>query len=152
MEDWSDLDELFSCPASVTDPKLKQLYEALYARLKKELESIGFAQVSTAQLIQGSLMTGWTVKHLQTSRKQYQDKQGYQHPGQEKDAVMSLESILRDWNDVMLKARALHDKTPQGIPVEVVQEALAGALSSLDQEVRIPILSDIAGALGSYAG
>lgn len=147
--DWTDLDELFSCPASVTDEKLRGLYEALYARVKAELNSI---ELTTGQLIQASLMTGWTVKHLQTTRRQYSDKNGYQHPGQEKDAIMALESIIRDWNDTILKARSQRDRGLQGIPVEVVQQALAQALAKLDQEIRLPIISELATVLSDYTG
>lgn len=146
-QDWTDLDELFTCPASVTDQKLRDLYQSLYDRVRRELETV---ELSTAQLIQGSLMMGWTVKHLQTSRKKYQSADGYQHPGQEKDAILALEGILRDWNDTMHKARVHRDRTRQGVPVEVIQQVLAQALSKLPPDDRIPIIGDIAAALSEY--
>lgn len=146
--EWTDLDELFSCPASITDPKLRELYEALFARVKRELDAV---DLTTGQIIQASLMTGWTVKHMQTTRKAYGDKTGYQHPGQEKDAVIALESLLRDWNDAILKARAQRDRGRVGVPVEVLQQVLAHALSKLPAEARAPIVSDIAASLSEYA-
>jgi hypothetical protein len=144
---WDDLDELFSCPAVITDQKLRDLYQALYARVTNELETV---ELSTAQLIQGSLMMGWTVKHLNTSRKKYQAADGYRDPGQEKDAIMALEGILRDWNDTMHKARVHRDRTRVGVPVEVIQEVLAQALSKLPADERVPIIGDIATALSEY--
>ncbi len=145
---WSDLDELFSCPASISDDKIRALYEALYARVKRELDAV---ELSTGQVIQASLMIGWTSKHLQTSRKVYGEKAGYQHAGQEKDAIMALEALLRDWNDTMLKARSQRDRAHgAGVPVEVLQGVLAQALSKLPAEVRAPVVSDIAAQLSEY--
>lgn len=148
-QDWSDLDTLFSCPDSVTDEKLRELYEVLVARLRTEMTTI---EPNTGQLIQASLMTGWAVKHMSTSKAVYGEKSGYQHPGQEKDAILALEAIIRDWNDNLLKSRIARDRVTQGIPVKVVQEVLAGALSGLDQEARMPIISAIADGLSAYAG
>jgi hypothetical protein len=146
-DDWSDLDALFSCPESITDPELRKLYEALYVRVTKELDNI---EVSTGQIIQASLMTGWTVKHLQTSRQKYATEQGYSHPGQEKEAILALQNLLRDWNDIMLKARNQRDRGTHGVPVHVLQEVLATALGSLPQDTRVPIISKIATSLSEY--
>lgn len=144
---WADLDELFTCPDSVTDQKLRELYQALYARIVRELDAV---EISTAQAIQGSLMMSWTVKHMQTSRKAYAHAEGYASPGQEKDAIMALEGILRDWNDIMHKARVHRDRNRAGVPVEVLQQVLQSVLSRLPPDDRIPIVSDIAAALSEY--
>jgi hypothetical protein len=145
--EWADLDELFACPSSIKDEKLRELYQALYARMTRELQAV---ELTTAQVIQGSLMIGWTVKHLQTSRRDYGDKTGYQHASQEKDAIMALEGILKDWNDVIIKLRAQRDRGKTGVPVEVLQEVLGTVLSRLDPAVRAPIVSDIATQLSEY--
>lgn len=147
MAEWSDLDELFVCPESVTDQKLRELYQALYARIVRELDMV---EISTAQAIQGSLMISWTVKHMHTSRKAYANVEGYAHPGQEKDAIMALESILRDWNDIMHKARVHRDRSRTGVPVEVLQDVLKNALASVPTDIRVPIVSHIASALSEY--
>jgi hypothetical protein len=145
--DWSDLDELYTCPASVEDAKLRKLYEALYARLQRELEAV---DLTTGQLIQGSLMLGWTTKHLRAARLPYGQDQGYSTSSNEKEAIVALENILRDWNDTLLKARAQRDRNRPGVPVEVLQEVLASVLGRLPLEVRAPIVSDIATSLSEY--
>lgn len=148
-DDWSDLDELFTCPDSVTDDGLRALYEALRDRVRRETAGL---DVSTGQLVQASLMLAWTVKHRSTSRHPYGDREGYQHPGQEKDAILALESVVRGFSDGIGKARdrAARDTAPRGIPVDVVQTVLADALARLDTDTRLPIISEVATALSGY--
>lgn len=142
MPDYADLDTLFSCP--VDDEDLVALYEALRQRLLKETEAI---EVSTASLIRGSLLLNWTVKHQRTTRLQYADIGGYANPGQEKDAIMALESILKDWDDIMLKSRPKDSSVEIKRLIEDVKAALSSVIGALeDEEQRVTLMAKFAKA------
>jgi hypothetical protein len=100
--DWTKFDSLFACPASVTDRDLRDSYEEMYSSAKRGLEGL---DISAAQIMRTSVMLGWYYKHLQTSRVGYGDKGGYQHPGQEKDALLAWEQIANHWDDVRRKSQ-----------------------------------------------
>ena len=102
MSDWDKFDSLFACPSSVTDADLRTAYEQMYASAKRGSEGL---DLSAAQIMRTSVMLGWYFKHQQTSRVPYGDKGGYQHPGQEKDALLAWEQIANHWDDVRRKAQ-----------------------------------------------
>jgi hypothetical protein len=125
--DWARFDGLFTCPASVTDNDLRTGYEEFYATAKRELDGL---DMSAAQIMRTSVMLNWFFKHQQTSRKGYGTDDGYQHPGQEKDAILAWEQIAKTWDDVRLKSRPRSD----GLPPERVRDVFLSVLG----EVRDP--------------
>jgi hypothetical protein len=124
--DWTKFDNLFTCPASVTDDDLKISYEELYATAKRECEGL---DLSSAQIMRTSVMLGWYFKHQQTSRVAYGDKGGYQHPGQEKDALLAWESIARSWDEVRRKAQPV---AGGGLTPEVVRDIFVHVLGQVE--------------------
>jgi hypothetical protein len=140
--DWSDLDFAFARPESVTDQDLITGYEALLKRLRDEAEGL---DISTAQILRGSIVIGWFVKHQQTSRKLYGDQGAYAHPGQEKDAIMSWREVARDWDEVLRRAKQAL-ATTNGIPVEAVKQAIIGVLEKVDEDARIILQAEFADA------
>lgn len=143
--DWQDLDVFFNCPASVEDADLRAGYESLYSRVRREVAEVS-GSISTAQLVRASIMIGWTVKHAQTSRRPFSEAGGYVHPGQEKDAIMSLEAVLKDWDDIMHKARMRPAQEP-GVPPDMVKEIIVTVLRDVEpSELRDKLMGKMASA------
>jgi hypothetical protein len=126
VSDWSKFDSLFACPASVTDEDLRVSYEEMYASAKRGCEGL---DLSAAQIMRTSVMLGWFFKHQQTSRLTYGDKGGYQHPGQEKDALLAWEQIANHWDDVRRKAQPA---AAGGMAPEVVRDVFLQVLARVE--------------------
>src|ERR1700691_3898092 len=126
--DWDKFDSLFTCPSSVGDQDLRGGYEEVYASVRRECEGL---DMSAAQVMRTSVMLNWFFKHQQTSRKGYGTDDGYQHPGQEKDALLAWEQTAKTWDDVRLKSRPRLDG---GMPPEAVRDLVLAVLG----EVRDP--------------
>jgi len=123
---WDKYDSLFHCPDSVTDADLRTGYEAFYATARRECEGL---DMSAAQVMRTSVMLNWFFKHQQTSRKGYGTDDGYQHPGQEKDAILAWEAIAKTWDDVRLKSRA---REAAGLSPEKVRDVFLAVLNVVD--------------------
>jgi hypothetical protein len=141
-QDWTDLDFAFARPESVTDEDLVTGYEALLARLRAEAEGL---DVSTAQILRGSIVIGWFIKHQQTTRKLYGDAGAYAHPGQEKDAIMAWEQVAKDWDDVLRKAK-LTMLNRDVVPLPIVKAAIIRVLENVSAEQRAELQSQFADA------
>ena len=135
MTDWAKFDALFACPASVTDQDLRTGYEEFYVRAKAECEGL---DMSSAQIMRTSIMLGWYFKHLQTSRLGYGDKGGYQHPGQEKDAILAWEQIARGWDDTRSKSRP----RTEGLAPQTVRDIFLAVLGEVDDPGLRALLQD----------
>jgi hypothetical protein len=127
MADWDKFDALFSCPASVTDQDLRTGYQEFYVTARAECEGL---DMSAAQIMRTSIMLNWFFKHQQTSRLGYAEKNGYQHPGQEKDAILAWEQIARTWDDVRLKSRP---KATGGLTPETVRDIFLAVLGEVSE-------------------
>jgi hypothetical protein len=123
--DWDKFDSLFACPASVKDEDLRTAYEQMYLSAKSSCEGL---DLSAAQIMRTSVMLGWYFKHQQTSRLAYGDKGGYQHPGQEKDALLAWEQIANHWDDVRRKAQP----STSGLSPEKVSALVLAVLAGVD--------------------
>lgn len=123
--DWTKFDALFACPASVTDTDLRTAYEEMYVAAKRGCEGL---DLSAAQIMRTSVMLGWYFKHQQTSRVTYGDKGGYQHPGQEKDALLAWEQIANHWDDVRRKAQPV---AAGGMSPETVRDVFMAVLAQV---------------------
>jgi hypothetical protein len=141
-QDWTDLDFAFARPESVTDEDLVTGYEALLARLRAEAEGL---DVSTAQILRGSIVIGWFIKHQQTTRKLYGDAGAYAHPGQEKDAIMAWEQVAKDWDDVLRKAK-LTMLNRDVVPLPIVKAAIIKVLENVSADQRAELQSQFADA------
>lgn len=140
--DWSDLDFAFARPESVTDKDLVTGYESLLSRLRAEAEGL---DISTAQILRGSIVIGWFVKHQQTSRKLYGDAGAYAHPGQEKDAIMSWREVAKDWDEVLRRAKQALAAS-NGVPVDQVKAAIISVLEKVDEDSRVILQAEFADA------
>jgi hypothetical protein len=136
MADWDKYDSLFTCPDSVTDTDLRAGYQAFYADARRECEGL---DLSAAQVMRTSVMLNWFFKHQQTSRKGYGTDDGYQHPGQEKDAILAWEQIAKTWDDVRLKSRRAD---PGGLAPEKVRDVFLSVLSKVDDPQLRAVLQD----------
>lgn len=136
MADWAKFDALFTCPASVTDGDLRTGYEEFYATARAECEGL---DMSAAQIMRTSVMLNWFFKHQQTSRKGYGDKDGYQHPGQEKDAILAWEQIARTWDDVRLKSKP---RAVSGLSPEAVRDIFLAVLGEVPEPGLRAVLQD----------
>jgi hypothetical protein len=133
--DWDKFDSLFTCPASVTDDDLRGGYEEFYSTVRRECEGL---DMSAAQVMRTSVMLNWFFKHQQTSRKGYGTDDGYQHPGQEKDALLAWEQIAKTWDDVRLKSRPRSD----GLAPEKVTDIVLSVLGEVHEPGLRAILQD----------
>lgn len=134
--DWDKFDSLFSCPDSVTDPDLRQGYQAFYATARRECEGL---DMSAAQVMRTSVMLNWFFKHQQTSRKGYGTDDGYQHPGQEKDAILAWEAIAKTWDDVRIKSKP---REAGGMSPQQVRDVFLLVLSQVDDPAMRAELQD----------
>jgi hypothetical protein len=125
--DWDKFDALFTCPASVTDSDLRTGYQEFYVTARRECEGL---DMSAAQIMRTSVMLNWFFKHQQTSRKGYGEDDGYQHPGQEKDAILAWEQIAKTWDDVRLKSRP---KAVEGLTAEQVRDIFLRVLGGVEE-------------------
>jgi hypothetical protein len=135
---WDKFDALFTCPASVTDADLRTGYEEFYVTAKRECEGL---DMSSAQIMRTSVMLGWFFKHQQTSRTGYGDKNGYQHPGQEKDAILAWEAVAKTWDDVRSKAKLASNGTSGMSPGEV-RDVFMVVLAGVDDPATRAMLQD----------
>lgn len=133
---WDKFDALFTCPASVTDADLRTGYEEFYVTAKRECEGL---DMSSAQIMRTSVMLGWFFKHQQTSRKGYGTDDGYQHPGQEKDAILAWEQIAKTWDDVRLKSRP---RDGGGLAPERVRDVFLAVLGEVREPGLRAVLQD----------
>jgi hypothetical protein len=134
--DWAKFDGLFTCPESVTDADLRRGYEEFYDTARRECEGL---DMSAAQIMRTSVLLGWFFKHQQTSRKGYGTDDGYQHPGQEKDAILAWEQIARTWDDVRLKSRP---RETGGMSPEQVRDVFLRVLGEVDDRALRAVLQD----------
>lgn len=135
MADWSKFDSLFACPSAVTDEDLRVAYEEMYADAKRGSEGLS---LSVAQIMRTSVMLGWFFKHQQTSRVPYGDKGGYQHPGQEKDALLAWEQIAGHWDEVRRRAQP----AAAGMTPEKVRDIFVAVLAQVDDPAMRAVLQD----------
>ena len=135
---WDKFDALFTCPGSVTDADRRTGYEEFYATAKRECEGL---DMSAAQIMRTSVMLGWFFKHQQTSRTGYGDKNGYQHPGQEKDAILAWEAVAKTWDDVRSKAK-LTSAGATGMSPAQVRDVVMGVLAAVDDPAQRALLQD----------
>lgn len=135
---WDKFDGLFSCPGSVTDDDLRRGYEEFYATVRRECEGL---DMSAAQIMRTSAMLNWFFKHQQTSRKGYGTDDGYQHPGQEKDALLAWEAIAKTWDDVRTRAKA-QQRGAGGLAPEKVRDVFLAVLNEVSDGGLRAILQD----------
>jgi hypothetical protein len=95
--------------------------------------------MSVAQIMRTSVMLNWFFKHQQTSRKGYGTDEGYQHPGQEKDAILAWEAIAKTWDDVRLKAKRTE---PGGLAPEKVRDVFVAVLAEVTEPGLRALLQD----------
>lgn len=134
MADFTDLDAAFTLPETVTDADLRSLFEVLVARCRAEASHL---QMSTLQQLRiERIVTGYVrIKHAE--KHPYGDKQGFQHPGQEKDANAAWQSIAKDFDDILAKSKP-SDRA--GIMAEV-KELIVNVLSTVeDSGVRTGLM------------
>lgn len=123
---WEKFDSLFTCPDSVTDADLRTGYVEFYDTCRREVEGL---DMSPAQIMRTSVMLNWFFKHQQTSRKGYGEDDAYQHPGQEKDAILAWEQIAKTWDDVRLKSRP----KVEGLTPEQVRDIFLRVLGGVEE-------------------
>lgn len=133
--DWDKFDALFTCPASVTDNDLRTGYQEFYVTARHECEGL---DMSAAQIMRTSVMLNWFFKHQQTSRKGYGEDDGYQHPGQEKDAILAWEQIAKTWDDVRMKSKP----KVEGLSPEAVRDIFLRVLGGVDDPKVRAVLQD----------
>jgi hypothetical protein len=134
--DWDKFDGLFTCPRSVEDTDLRTGYEEFYTTARRECEGL---DMSAAQIMRTSVMLNWFFKHQQTSRRGYGTDEGYQHPGQEKDAILDWEAIAKSWDDVRLKSRRAD---PGGLAPEKVRDVFVAVLAAVEDPALRAALQD----------
>ena len=140
--DWSNYDALFTCPESVRDEDLRAGYQAFYVTCRAECEG---RDMSAAQVMRTSVMLNWFFKHQQTSRKGYGEEDGYQHPGQEKDAILAWEAIAKTWDDVRNKAKPAE---VGGMSPEQVRDVFLAVLGMVeDGQLRAQMQNKLVEAL-----
>lgn len=134
MADWDRFDFAFECPASVKSEKLRAGYQSVYAEVRAECVAY---DLPAGFVMRAATMLDWFIKHQQTKDVAYGEDGGYAHPGQEKDALVALQSITRDYDDLLIKSRP---KEPRGVAPEAVRDALVMVLRRIeDPDMRVKL-------------
>lgn len=134
MANWDRFDSAFECPDSVKNDKIRELYQGAYAEVRSECQNL---DLSVGFIMRASLMLDAFIKHQQTKRSPYGEDGGYSHPGQEKDALVALQAIIKDYDDLLIKSRP---KEPRGVSPEAVRDALVMVLRRIeDQDLRVKL-------------
>ncbi len=132
MDDFTDLDWAFTCPASVTDDDLRTGYEVLVARFRGECSHLTGMTTAFQLLIERTISSYIKAKH--TERRKYKAAGGYVHPGQEKDFNVFVKDMLHEVNDMMRKNHPSADRELTLRDVREVILAVMGGIS--DTAVR----------------
>jgi len=126
MADWDRFDFAFECPSSVKNARLKEGYQSAYAEVRGECQ---LYDLPAGFIMRAAMMLDLFVKHQQTKSIAYGEDGAYAHPGQEKDALAALQSITRDYDELLIKSRP---KEPHGVPPEAVRDALVMVLRRIE--------------------
>jgi hypothetical protein len=132
MANWDRFDFAFNCPDSIKDKKLREGYQSSYAEVRAECEQF---DMPVGFIMRAASMLDLFIKHQQTKSVGYGDDGGYANPAQEKDAINALQTIARDYDELLLKSRPKDG--PRGVAPEAVRDALVMVLRRVeDQELR----------------
>lgn len=132
MADWDKFDFAFNCPESVKDEKLRAGYQAVYAEVRGECEQY---DLPSGFVMRAATMLDWFIKHQQTKGLTYGTDGAYANPAQEKDALLALQGITKDYDDLLLKSRP---KEMRGVSPEAVRDALVMVLRRVqDPDIRM---------------
>jgi hypothetical protein len=107
MDDCTDLDWAFTCPASVTDDDLRAGYEILVARFRGEGAHLPL-NTAFQLLIERTINSYIKLKHAE--RRNYKVSGGFEHAGQEKDYNVFVQGMLHEVNDMLRKNHPTADK------------------------------------------
>ncbi len=142
MTDWTNLDRAFTLPATVTDTKLRELYEYLRARLREEAEG---AELSVMQILQGERSIGLYVRGRQAEAAEYGSPGGFAHLSQEKDYWSAWDSAASRFTDLVRKYKP---KAAEGMSEEQVRDVVMAVLGEVgDPELRLALQDRFADAL-----
>lgn len=122
MANWDKFDFAFECPSSIKSEELRAGYQAVYAEVRGECEAY---DLPAGFVMRAATMIDWFIKHQQTKNVTYGETGAYANPAQEKDALMALQGITKDYDDLLLKSRP---KETRGVSPEAVRDALVMVL------------------------
>lgn len=61
--------------------------------------------VTTTALLRAERLLHWFLRCKQNEKVRYGEAGGYTSPGQEKDVNAFVQSLLRDWDDVIIRSK-----------------------------------------------
>jgi hypothetical protein len=141
--DWANLDRAFTLPSTVTDAKLRELYEYLRERLRQEAQA---ADLSVMQILQGERSIGLYIRGRQAEAAEYGQPGAFAHLSQEKDFWSAWDTAATRFTELVRRAR------PQGggeglTPAQVHSVFMAVLGQVGDEELRIALQDKFADAL-----
>lgn len=143
MADWTNLDRAFQLPDTVTDAKLRELYEFLRERLRAEAEG---TDLSIMQILQGERSIGLYIRGRQAEQAAYGEAGGFAHLSQEKDYWSAWDAAASRFTELVRKGKM----TPVagGLTPQQVRDVFMAVLATVsDPAMRAELQDKFADAL-----
>jgi hypothetical protein len=103
MADLTGLEWAFNCPTDL-DPVIEAGYETLRLRLQMELAQ---HPITTTAAIRAERILNYYVRLKDAEKRPYGDAEdcGFANPAEEQTINAFLKGLLKDWDDVIIKAK-----------------------------------------------
>lgn len=121
-DDFADLDYAFELSDSVTDPKMRELYENLVQRMR--VESRGVPMTGVQQLLIERIASNYIFMKIREQRSPAEG--GYATPAAHKDAVTFWLAMTEAFN------KTLKQKLPEAVKKEIFEEVKTVIFESLE--------------------
>lgn len=116
------LDGLFTLPVLIKDPVLRDSYEVIVARMRREASHI---QMNTIQqLLMERIALNYIVLRYRESQPTG-DEQGFTHAGVQKDFNTFWLTMTREFNELLARFRPSDKDAVMGMVKQAVEEILA---------------------------
>lgn len=142
--DWAHLDRAFTLPETVTDTKLRELYEYLRERLRQEAQA---ADLSVMQILQGERSIGLYIRGRQAEAAEYGQPGAFAHLSQEKDFWSAWDTAATRFTELVRRSRPAAEGDGGLTPAQVHSVFMAVLAQVGDEELRIALQDKFADAL-----
>jgi hypothetical protein len=138
VADWDQFDYAFTCPPGI-DGDLTLGYEKVLNQVRTECAGL---DMSTAAVLRVSVLVGWYIKHMHTSRRPYGEDSGYSTPAMEKNAVQAWSVVAAEHDAYVQQLRSKARNTTSVVPTEDVANMVKTVLSKVTDPAQRADLQD----------
>jgi hypothetical protein len=135
------LDRLYTLPEWLEDDTLREMYEVLVARLRREIAHVPLSTVQN--LLVERLVANYCILRYRENRT-LGDAQGFQHAGVEKEFNTYWLAINKQFEDLLIKFKPDDKKAL----LDHIKDVLIPAFSNItDSQERVAVISAVARGL-----